>query len=301
MRLLDIKKSLNKALELFQPKYSNSGSTFYIDNILKMKMAVHELYNIGLLTYKETSVDVFTIIISSMTDRLILDQGQSNTYKKEFDKMIYTLQLMSNWINTYVPEYETEDTINIKLPKLNNVEDLAKACAIVNKSLSQSVAEIGGTIRFKQVDYGSTWISIAVGSATAVSLVLLIANRALSVAKKYYELKTAASAYERFSMGTEMMKQLKEANEKIIENEIAEQAKKIEQKFYSDEDKERQGRLRVALTEMRKLIELGGEVHPSLLYKEEKGEDIDYKQLSIFKEIAGLLPKEQEKTDGQNE
>ena len=70
MRLLDIKKSLNKALELFQPKYSNSGSTFYIDNILKMKMAVHELYNIGLLTYKETSVDVFTIIISSMTDRL---------------------------------------------------------------------------------------------------------------------------------------------------------------------------------------------------------------------------------------
>ncbi len=301
MRLLDIKKSLNIATELFHPKYSNSGSTFYIDNIIDVKMAVRELYAIGLLTYKETSIDVFTIILSSMTDRLILDQNQHLAYKREFDKMEYTLKLMNDWINAYVPENETEDTINIKLPKLNNIEDLAKVCTIVNRSLSQLVAEIGGTIKFKQVDYGSTWISIAVGIPAAVSIILALANRALSVAKKYYELKTAASAYERFNMGTETMRKIKETNEKILEDELAKHAKEIEQGFYSDEDKERQGRIRVSLTEMRKLIELGGEVHPSLIYKEQKGEDIDYKQLSIFKEIAGLLPKEQEKTDSQNE
>lgn len=294
MRLIDIKRSINIAYENFHPKYSDRNGNYYIDNIQTMKVAIQELYNIGIIEYKENSLDMYSIVMSCITDRLVLDGSQINGYKNEFGKMEYTLKLMYKWINDYVTTEETEETINIKLPQIHNLEDIIESCKLINKSLSQSVAEIGGTLKFKQLDYGSSWIIISVGATVAAGMVMSIAKAAYYVAQRFYAIKLIAKQYERYAMGNEVMKTIKEANERMLNEEIDVQARQLESQYYPESNNERLGRLRVSINEMYKLIELGGEVHPSLILKNDtKDTDIDYKQLLNFNKEMGLLPKEE--------
>ena len=294
MRLIDIKRSINIAYENFHPKYGSNNGNYYIDNIQAMKVAIQELYNIGIIGYNEKSLDMYSIVISYVTDRMVLDGNKINGYKNEFSKMEYTLKLMCQWINSYVPTEETEETINIRLPQIHNLEDIIESCKLINKSLSQSVAEIGGTLEFKQLDYGSSWIIISVGATVAAGMVMSIAKAAYYVAKKFYAIKLMAKQYERYAMGNEVMKTIKETNERMLNEEIDAQARQLESQYYPESNNERLGRLRVSVKEMYKLIELGGEVHPSLILKDnDKDTDIDYKQLLNFNKEMGLLPKEE--------
>ena len=74
--------------------------------------------------------------------------------------------------------------------------------------------------------------------------------------------------------GTEWLmtcyKPFKEFNEQIINEEINKKAQRVEKEYYKDQpsDPERVGRLKNSITELTKLIELGGEIHPSALLEE---------------------------------
>lgn len=81
MRLIDIKRSINIAYENFHPKYGSNNGNYYIDNIQAMKVAIQELYNIGIIGYNEKSLDMYSIVISYVTDRMVLDGNQINGYK----------------------------------------------------------------------------------------------------------------------------------------------------------------------------------------------------------------------------
>lgn len=78
MRLLDIKRYINIAYENFKPDYSNSSNVtnHYLYNVLNLKIAIQALYDSNILMYSDTEVNAYTLIMSSMTDRLILDGNQ---------------------------------------------------------------------------------------------------------------------------------------------------------------------------------------------------------------------------------
>ena len=89
MRLLDIKRYINFAYENFDPKFSSGNSTYYLDNVLNLKKSIQALYDSEILVFSETEIDAYTLIVSSITDRFILDGNQHNTYKRELDKLKY--------------------------------------------------------------------------------------------------------------------------------------------------------------------------------------------------------------------
>lgn len=291
MRLLDIKKYINIAYENFNPQYSTSGSYYYIDNILQTKKAIKALYDAGILEHSPLKIDIYTQIIESFRDRFSLDGTQYINCKKELDKTKYTIDIMYNWINRYVPMEDSEDIINIKLPSIQDIGTLSKICSLIDKALSQTVSEYGQQVKFKQLDYGSSWISISVVTSGAAALVMALAKAAFYVAKKFYGIKLMAKEYERYSMGNEIMRTIKETNEKIIQSEMAKQAEDIEKAYYKDQnsDPERVGRIRAAISELTKLIELGGEIHPSALLEEKEENKIDYKLLASSILPQGLL------------
>lgn len=296
MRLLDIKRYINIAYENFNPKFSNSGGNYYIDNILNTKISLIALHDSGILDDSEMNSDTYLLFVSSMTDRLIFDSNTFSIIKRELDKLRYTIDILHSWINRYVQTEETDDIINIKLPAIQDINFLVKSCSMIDKALTQSVSEFGGEIRFKQLDYGSSWVTISVVTSAAAAFVMGLTRAAYYVAKKYYNIKFMQKEYERQGMINEMIKTLKEYNERIIKDEISEKAKEVEKEYYKDQpsDPERVGRLRNSIKELAKLIELGGEIHPSALLEESKEDKIDYKLLSsIF--TQGLL------TDGKSD
>lgn len=91
---------------------------------------------------------------------------------------------MYQWINRYVPTEETETIINIKLPQINTLSDFAASANCIKKALSQVVSEAGGNIKVKQLDYGSYWLIIDVGTIEAVVFVGLLVSAAYRIAMK---------------------------------------------------------------------------------------------------------------------
>lgn len=296
MRLLDIKRYVNIAYDKFNPRFSNNGNIYYLDNVLEVKQSLQALYDSGILIFSNLEINARSQIVSSITDRLILDSNQYNAYKKEIDQLRVVISVLYSWMNRYVQTEDTDDIINIKLPIIQDISILAKSCSIIDKALTQSVSEFGGEIKFKQLDYGSSWVTISVATSAAAAFVMGLARAAFYVAKKYYGIKLMQKEYERQGMKNDMLKTLKEYNEQIIKEEINKKAKAVEEEYYKDQpsDPERVGRLRNSITELTKLIELGGEIHSSALLEESAENKIDYKLLSSILP-QGLL------TDGKSE
>lgn len=305
MRLLDIKRNIKIAQEKF--KYSNDtyGGVHRIKGIQNLKTALIEMQKSGFYI-EETSV-LMDNILSSRTDYLLFNAEQINPALRELEIIQKTIDTLFDWANNYIPDEEDESTINIKLPTLHKVDDLIKASTIINKALSQSISEIGGEIKIKHLDYGSSWIIISAGTAIGASLVVAIANVAFSITQKYYGVKMMQQQYERYKLGTDALKSMKEINEKIIATDIRVLAENVEKDFYPESDNERIERLRVSISEMAKLIELGGEVHPSLIAASNNEiKSPDYKSLLGVLKSVGELPRgeapnsesEQEVPDG---
>lgn len=304
MRLIDIKRHINMAYSYFEPKYNNNNSNgnYYIDNIQSLKISIRNLYDAGILERSDNISSIFTMIESCVTDRIIADASQVGIYRKELEKIKGVITILHNWINRYVPDEEDEETINIKLPKLCKMDDLTKASSIINKALSQSVSEIGGELKIKHLEYGSSWIVISAGTALAAKLTMTLANAAFKIVQKYYGIRLMQQQYERYSMGTDILMAVKEANEKIIAYDTRAIAEHMEKDFYPDSDNERIERLRVSITEMTKLIELGGEVHPSLLtVQDNKAQIPDYNSLLGIIKSVGELPRNEEQKSEEGE
>lgn len=292
MRLIDIKKYINIIYDNFVPSFNNTANGYFIENVQDLRIAIINLYKVGFLEYTDDEEDVFHIIYSSLAEHMVIGSSRIEEIKFKLLNLEMAIKMMHNWINRYVPDNEDEETINIKLPDIIKIEDLIKASTLINKSLSQSIAEIGGELRVKHLDYGSSWLIISAGTVLGAKLVMAIAKAAFDIAKKYYGVKMMQQQYERYSMGTEMLRTVKEANEKIIASDSRTLAEHIEREFYSKSDNERIERLRVSISEMSKLIELGGEVHPSLLTASHDDVKVpDYNSLINVIKSAGELPR----------
>lgn len=268
MRLLDIKRYINIAFENFDPKFSNSGNYYYLDNILQTKKAIQALQDSGIM---DSSVSAFSSqIMTSLADRFILDGKQYNVFKNEAGNIKYVINVINQWLNKYVPTEETETIINIKLPQINTLSDFAASALCLKKALSQLIPEVGGNINVKQLDHGSYWLIIDVGTIEAVALVGFLAGAAYQIAIKTINMLKTIEELKSINLDNQL-KELQIDEKKYIKAKAQEEAKRINQEQFGktkDEDpanfNEREGRICMSLEELVKIIRAGGEIHQSL-------------------------------------
>ena len=239
MRLSDIKQYINIAYENYNCNSTdlNNGLIQYTE-IEGIRKAIIALNKAGIISQLE---DPYSLFISSFADSINISPGKHPNVKFKMQALESTINILHKWINDYFPDNEDDTTINIKLPQLCQIDDLVKAIGIINKALSRSVAESGGEIKIRHLDYGSSWLIVSAGTILAAKLVMLLADAGFKIAQKYYGVKMMQQQYERFNMGTEMLKSIKEANEKIIATDARVLAEHIEKDIYTDTDNELKG------------------------------------------------------------
>lgn len=279
MRLIDIKRSINIAFENFHPKFSsNNTGTYYIDDIQKVKNAIRELDHIGFLHIKDSNDDLLAQINASITNHFILNGTQNEAYKTLFDKLNYSIVMLHQWINNYVTAEETETTINIKLPQIDNLKDFAAAGNTIKKALSRVIPEVGGEVRVKQFDHGSYWLIIDVGVIEAVLLVGGLVSTAFVILKKVLGVVESFKTIQSLDLDCQIKKiTIKELEEKTIKKEALEKAVELNNKYFEKKNQEdnqtdineRIDRLSTSLSELIKLLKAGGEIHPSLIATQE--------------------------------
>ncbi len=303
MRLIDIKGAINFAYEHYNPQYNDN--TCIIDNILNCKLALEKLYEVDLLEWRNDTINAFTKILEYSTDRMVSDSSRYDILKDTLEKMRFTIKFFYDWINRYYPYEEDETTIDIKLPELTRISDLKRATSLIEKSLTPVVSEIGGEVKIKHLEYGSSWIVIGLGIPIAVKLVTGIANAAINISKEFISLKNAYQQYERNKMRTDILRTLKETNELLLKNQTRLLAEEVELNNYPESNNERTERIRVSIHEMSKLMDLGGEIYPGLIESVPESKDLssDYKMLKkLIDNIAvAELPRNEEKSEPEDD
>lgn len=295
MRLLDIKHSVNIAKEYFKFSTRNNNGVYYIHGIQSLKVAFRELIRAGIVKEENTFVEQ---ILHTESDFLSSDSSAYSTRVQFLNDNNFFLTQFHSWINEYVPTKESETILNIKLPNIKNFKDLENSSITLRKSLSQIVPEVGGTLDIKQLDYGSSWIIIAVGTITAVKLVLSLVKAAFDVTQKGIDLAKSHQEYKKIKMDNTTLELLTKLNNEILQKEIEKLAVDIDSDFFNEKDQktkdrqpenERIGRIKNSIKNLSSFFKSGGEIYASLNAPAEiKSEIPDYKRLEPF-EFAGLL------------
>ncbi|MBS5796741.1 MAG: hypothetical protein KH100_12975 [Dysgonomonas mossii] len=295
MRLLDIKHSVNIAKEYFKFSTRNNNGIYYIHGIQSLKIAFKELIKAGIV--KEEN-DFLEQIMHTDSDFLSSDSSVYSTRVQFLNDNNFFLTQFHSWINEYVPTEESETILNIKLPNIKSFKDLEDSSISLRKSLSQIVPEVGGELEVKQLDYGSSWIIIAVGTITAVELVLSLVKAAFVVAQKGVDLAKSLQEYKKIKMENTTLELLTKVHNEILQKEIERLAVDIDSDFFSKKDQkikdkqpenERIGRIKNSIKNLSSFFKSGGEIYASLTAPAEiKAEIPDYKKLEPF-EFAGLL------------
>lgn len=291
MRLIEVKKNLNIVADYFKHGYIYPFTT--VQELDKLKIMLTKLVKIGFFPeHEEPFWSIIHLPLDTDPYSPIVKYSIGNIDSK-LDNLRNTVLILNEWLNKYLPDVEDESTINIKLPPLNTVDDLTNSSILINKALTQSVSEVGGELKIKHLDYGSSWIIICAGTAVAAKLILALANAAFEIAKKYIKMKEMQKVYEIHSKDIELLNKIIETNDAIIAYDTKILAQHIEKDFYPDSDNERIERLKWSIGELSKLLSLGGEVHPPLSAPSPiQSLTPNYKELvKIVKEMAELPKK----------
>lgn len=268
MRLIDIKRYINIAFENFSPKYSNSNGNYYIDNVLNVKKAVQALQKARFVSLDNPLLEN---INASITDRLILNNSQDSQYQILFNKIQYMITALHEWANSYIPTEERDTTVNIKLPPIENLKDLSVTASIIQKSFSRVVSEFGGELKIKQFDHGSYWIVLDANDIETVKFVGTLVSAGWCIAKSSVFLIKSYLEIQSMGLDNQIKKlDIERLEREVIKKRAEEKAKELNEEYFKRENEketdinERLDRIAASLSEIVKLLKIGGEVYPAL-------------------------------------
>lgn len=190
---------------------------------------------------------------------------------------------------------EPENSIRIRLPEEYDFHSLIKEQQAILKALEQLIINptVNGNIRVNGWENGSLWISIALGSASAVGIVAAATWAAAVVRKKWLEgdliQKQVAALGVRNESLTDLAEKTKEATETVLQAESAAIHRQI---FAGEDGAEQIARIKFSITVFHDMISRGAEIHPSLMEPESsKNLFPDFKALDT---IASKIPQLQD-------
>jgi hypothetical protein len=188
----------------------------------------------------------------------------------------------------------TESDIYVRFETVGDLPAFNTQLAMLQLLLEQTILDpkIGGKMEIRSLDKGSVWLHLFVGSVQAVGFVGSIAWSAAVVYKKFQEGRLVEQHVEALKIKNEALKQIQEAQEKLLKDVVEAEAKHLEKEIFGDEENpDRLERIKHAIRLMQELLEKGAEVHPALMAPENvKNLFPDFKKLgsveSKIKQIA---------------
>jgi hypothetical protein len=291
MRLMEIKDSVNIAYSNYAPRWDNSNGNFYLRDILRTKVAIIELNKIHFL--KDSDNEILPLIKSSETDFIILTSTQYSSAVTYLGHLKIAIAGFHYWINQYIPNDDTETTVSIKMPPMGTLEDLKNYSDLLQKALGQVIPEIGGELKFRQLEYGSCWVIIDLSTVEAVAFFVSLVISAMKIAKMYSEFKLNIAKSKHIKLSDSDKSTFENVYKEIIKKNAYEEAMEVEKKYYSNgkSDTERIMRISVSINNVSDFISKGGELHLSSLASEKNKKLLSaYEQSNISQKKVEKLP-----------
>ncbi len=264
-----IKQQLQNILKRLEWKADNSanGQTITFSGLNNIRIVVNDI----------KSLNLFDGIVASL--------GKSAIYTTANDQMTIQMQegreivgnltllktLSTNFLNvllTTVPE-EDVNSINIKLPPVNDFDELSKVSREIHLGLTQVIFndDINGQTKIISVENGSIWLNVFVG-ASAVTVIASLVWASAVIYKKILEGKLLAEQVRGLTVKNDSIEDILKAQKAQTDLMIQAEAEHISSEHFRENTPENIERIKNSITTFAELIGKGAEIHPALVAPE---------------------------------
>lgn len=204
-------------------------------------------------------------IFTTGQDFININLGEGRQIKNQLEEFVRIVGSVSQSIGQIGGENE-QDSVSIKLPDIRDFKELSDISADFHKILSQSILndQINGEVRIDNVENGSIWIDVYLGSAAAVSLIGGLAWASSVIYKKINEGRIIEQHVTSLKIKNDSLKEIQEKQKKALDLMIEAEAKNLYSDNFEGNDNEQIERLKMSIKMLSDLIDRGAEIHPAL-------------------------------------
>lgn len=268
MKIKELKERLIKITSVLNVGYVEQSTRNQLiskfSKLNQFRKALDLLDDTGLFS-NEIKLIRDSAIFTTAKDNLNLNSTEGRLLKNQVDEIVKLTNALHNTISEISGESNI-DSISIKLPPINDFEDLAKVSSELHKILTQAIVndEINGQVRIDSVENGSIWLDIYLGSAAAVSLVGSLSWAAAVIYKKVQEGKIFEEHAKSLSIKNDSLQEIQKKQKEALAIMIDAEARNLYDENFSGNNNEQIERLKNSIKLLSNLIEKGAEVHPAL-------------------------------------
>ena len=197
-----------------------------------------------------------------------IQQGEASQIEANLILLKTLSENFSTVLLKTVPE-EDLDSINIKLPEVNDFDELSKVSREIHLGLTQIIFndEIKGQTKIVSVENGSIWLNVLVGS-TAVGVIASLVWSSAVIYKKIQEGKLLEQQVRGLKVKNDSLEDILKAQKAETELMISAEAQHIDSEHFKEKAPENIERIKNSITTFADLIGRGAEIHPALVAPE---------------------------------
>ena len=251
----------------------NATNYVQITNIKNFKSAISLLDNIFGL--ENLSVNIRKILENSVSDTEQVTQNEYTKLSKEILELKKYLLAFYTLLHSQIPD-ESKNSLNIKLPPINDFEDLSKVSKELHNAISKVIfnEDINGTEQIVSVENGSIWINVIVG-AGALPLMGSLIWAASAVYKYILQCRVAEEHLRGLKLQHDGIENILKLQVSSIKNVIEAEAIFIQSEHFKNNEAENLEQIKNSIRIFSELIQKGAEIKPAI---------------TSPKEIKGLFP-----------
>lgn len=270
-----IKQQLQNILKRLEWKAENTAN----NNLgVPTQMKLSGLTNIRSVINDIRTLKLFDGVVESLSNSVIYTTAndQMTIQIQEGRDIVANLSLLktlsTNFLNvllTTVPE-EDINSINIKLPPINDFDELSKVSREIHLGLTQVIYNdnINGQTKIVSVENGSIWFNVFVG-ASAVTVIASLVWASAVIYKKILEGKLLAEQVRGLKVKNDSLEDILKAQKVETDLMIQAEAEHISSEHFRENAPENIERIKNSITTFADLIGKGAEIHPALVAPED--------------------------------
>lgn len=269
-------KEITSQLQLIYPKLNwksqqttYNGSIFYdVSNLDDLRKIIVELKKTGLFQNLVAILEN-SIIFTTGNDTLRIQSSDNNLISNNISLLKTLIENFLQVLHQTVPKEDLQ-SINIKLPPINDFDDLSKVSREIHLAITQVIylPEIGGQTKIESVENGSIWFNVLVGSA-AVSVIASMVWSAAVIYKKIMEGKLLAEQIRGLKVKNESLEDILKAQKVETEIMLKAEAEFVYSEHFQNDTPENIEKIKNSISIFAELISKGAEIKPALMAPEE--------------------------------
>lgn len=277
---------------IFKSEYNsgNSEKPYTAKDLTKLREAVLNLENIDIISSEINEIKK-TLLFANYKDQEIFSHVQNSIISEN----VFKLKTGLEFLIRYNSQIEiSENGLFIKLPEIQNFDDLSKVSNDFKKAIELPIADQndGGFVKIETAESGSIWLIISVGTFSAVNLIAAICWSAAVLKKKRAEAKIFEEHAKTLSLKNESLEILVNAQKVQIKNILESEAEEIANEHFTLKDPEVINRLKLSINTVNDLIDRGAKILPSSDNKDVMRTFPDYSNLNLIESTLKKLQSE---------